>query len=74
MWMKELLGRRFRKLVGDAKYHTKRLFLEHLTDREARAIRNRIGCERGEFWRAAQGRVFLALPLPPRQLKFDFQD
>ena len=74
MRMKELLGKRFRKLVGEAKYHTKTVFLEHLTVREARAIRNRLGCEPGEMWRAAQGKFFLTLPEPPKQLEFDFDN
>jgi len=74
MRLKELLGREHKKLVGEAKYHTKRIFLADLSDRQARAIRRRLNVEPGLFWRACQGKVFL--PLPPRivQLQFEFTD
>jgi len=74
MRMKQLLGKRFRKLVGEAKYHTKRIFLQHLTEREARAIRNCLDCESGEFWRAASGKCFMDLPPPETQLELSFDD
>lgn len=69
--MKELLGRH-RKLVGQAKYHTKGIFLQHLQLDQANAIRRCIGVEPGVFWRAAQGIAFLALPRRDIQKQFDF--
>lgn len=72
--MKELLGREFRSLVGQAQHKraTKAIFLQYLTEAQADAIRQRLRCEPGEFWRAAQGRSFLDLPPRQVQLEFDF--
>lgn len=70
--MKELLGKRWRKLVGTAKYHTKTIFLRDLSSEQARAIRRRLRVEPGEFWRAAQGKHFLCLPFRSLQREFDF--
>lgn len=72
--MKELLGKRYRHLVEDAKcrYTTKKVFLEKLTDEQARAIRQILNCEPRAFWRAAKGKTFLQLPPRPEQLYFDF--
>ncbi|REJ93736.1 MAG: hypothetical protein DWQ34_10070 [Planctomycetota bacterium] len=39
--LKELLGRRNRKLVGDAQRHTKAVFLEHLTQTQQHATQRR---------------------------------
>lgn len=74
MRLKELLGKRWRRLVGEGKFHTKKIFLEHLTERQAQAIRNCIGVEPGEFWRACQGKSMLALPGRERQRSFPFED
>lgn len=70
--MKELLGTN-RKLVGNAKYWTKEMFLRHLTADQANAIRRCVGVEPGVFWRAVQGKVFLDLPRREIQREFDFQ-
>ena len=72
--MKELLGKEFRSLVGHAQHKrsTKAIFLQYLTDSQADVIRQRLRCEPGEFWRAAQGRMFLDLPPRQVQLEFDF--
>ncbi|MCA9123946.1 MAG: hypothetical protein H6822_20480 [Planctomycetaceae bacterium] len=74
--MKELLGRDYRKLVERAKYHrhTKKMFLESLTESEAYAIRRVFHVEPGEFWRAARGRTWLSLPPRQMQLAFPFED
>lgn len=69
--LKELLGRRWRPLVEDAKRFTKTIFLEHLTARQAEAIRNCIGVDPGTFWRAVNGR-FLTLPGREVQLTLPF--
>lgn len=69
--MKELLGKH-RKVVGDAKYWTKEMFLKHLTSDQAQAIRRCLGVEPGIFWRAAKGKVFLQLPNREVQREFDF--
>lgn len=69
--MKELLGKN-RKVVGDAKYWTKEMFLQHLTKDQAIAIRRCIGVEPGVFWKAAKGKVFLDLPKREVQREFDF--
>ncbi len=62
--LKELLGKRFRSLVGEAqnRYTTKQIFLRNLTDTQAKAIRDVLGVEPGEFWRACKGKTFLDLP------------
>lgn len=74
--MKELLGRRYRPLVQQAKYQrqTKKRFLESLTSEQANAIRRVFAVEPGEFWRAARGRIFLALPPRLIQLGLPFED
>lgn len=70
--MKELLGKN-RKLVGDAKYFTKNQFLKRLTADQANSIRRCLKVEPGVFWRAAQGKAFLALPNREVQTEFDFR-
>jgi hypothetical protein len=67
----ELLGKRFRPLVGEAQsqYATKRIFLRDLTDAQAKAIRDILGVEPGEFWRACKGKTFLDLPARMVQLE-----
>jgi len=70
--LKELLGKRYRKLVGTAKWHTKTVFLRQLTDDQADAVRRILSIEPGIFWRACQGRAFLDLPPRMVQLEFDF--
>ncbi len=71
--MKELLGKRYRPLVERAKSRTKTLFLEHLTEDQADAIRRILNVEPGRFWQAARGKF---IDLPPRlvQLELDFGD
>lgn len=72
--MKELLGREHRSLVGKAKYrrHTKAMFLDGLTERQANAIRRCLSVEPGDFWRAARGTKFIDLPPREIQMEFDF--
>lgn len=72
--LKELLGKRWRKLVEEAKWHTKTIFLRDLTTDHARAIRRNIRVEPGEFWRAAQGKIFLDLPPRIIQQEFNFEE
>jgi hypothetical protein len=69
--LKELLGTRFRPLVGNAQsqYTTKRIFLRGLTEEQAKAIRDILGVEPGEFWRACKGKTFLDLPARLIQLE-----
>ncbi|MCC7422322.1 MAG: hypothetical protein IT428_18750, partial [Planctomycetaceae bacterium] len=71
--MKELLGRRWRALVGEAKWKTKTLFLEALTGGQSAAIRRILHVEPPVFWRACQGHQFLDLPrrMIQRELPFD---
>jgi hypothetical protein len=66
--LKELLGKRFRSLVGEAQsqYITKGIFLRNLTELQAKAIRDILGIEPGEFWRACKGKTFLDLPARPK--------
>ncbi len=59
--LKKLLGKH-RKLVGDAKWATKELFLKGLTKEQSNAIWRIIGVAPGMFWRAVKGRTFLVLP------------
>lgn len=73
MRLKELLGKH-RKLVGEAKWHTKTIFLRDLTERQARAIRRLLSVEPGDFWRACKGKIFLRLPPRIVQREFDFGD
>lgn len=70
--LKELLGKAHRKIVGDAKYFTKEVFLRDLSNQQAAAIRRIFQVEPGIFWRAAQGAVFLNLPKRDIQLEFAF--
>jgi hypothetical protein len=72
--MKELLGRTHRKLVGEAKYHTKAFFLERLTADQAQAIHRVFGIEPGVFWRACHGTLVLNLPPRPVQLELPFDE
>ena len=69
--LKELLGKD-RKLVGEAKYFGKAIFLRRLTTRQAAAIRQILKIEPGEFWRAVNGK-FLDLPQRGVQREFDFE-
>lgn len=71
--LKELLGKRWRPLVAQSKFHTKKIFLANLTEREARAIRNCIGVEPGEFWRASNGKLMLTLPAREVQRTLGFE-
>lgn len=72
--MKELLGKRWRRLVTEAKQRTKKLFLEHLSKEEAAAIRRCLNVGPGEFWRAASGSRFLSLPPRMVQQALQFDD
>jgi hypothetical protein len=69
--LKELLGKRFRPLVGEAQCRSisKRIFLRDLTEAQAKAIRSILGIEPGEFWRACKGKTFLELP--PRVVQLE---
>lgn len=46
-----------------------RIFLQNLTDEQAKAIRDILSVEPGEFWRACKGRTFL--DLPPRIVQLE---
>ncbi|MDB5388243.1 MAG: hypothetical protein JWM11_3889 [Planctomycetaceae bacterium] len=70
--LKELMGKNHRKLVGDAKYFTKEIFLRQLTTDQISAIRRILQIEPGALWRAAQGKIFIPLPKREVQLEFDF--
>lgn len=70
--LKELLGKNNRKLVGDAKYFTKEIFLQRLSVDQSAVIRRILQIEPGAFWRAAQGKIFIPLPEREVQLEFDF--
>ena len=72
--LKELLGRRWRPLVETAKRRTKTLFIEHLPQGEADAIRRLLDIGPGRFWRACQGREFVTLPPRLVQREFDFRE
>lgn len=74
MRMKELLGRSHRKLVGEAKYYTKSMFLSRISAFQAAMIRRIFEIEPGVFWRAAKGRLFLELPPRAVQLDLLFED
>ena len=74
MRLKELLGKRWRPLVGEAKYHTKKIFLANLSTDQGRAIRRILEVEPGRFWRACKGKDFLDLPARIVQLELDFGD
>ena len=74
MRLKQLLGKKHRKIVGEAKWHTKKIFLQYLTDEQAHAIRKILNVEPGIFWRAVKGRIFLALPKRAEQLEFVFPE
>ena len=60
--LKELLGKKYRPLVEQAKSFTLRVFLENLTAERAYAIRAILQMEPSEFWRAAKGREIYELP------------
>jgi hypothetical protein len=67
--LKQILGRKHRKLVTQAMSSTKRDFLTHwLTEDGAYVIKRRLHLDPGQFWRAAKGRDFLQLPDLPVQL------
>ena len=70
--LKQLLGKNHRKLVSDAKYFTKEIFLKRLTKRQTQAIQQILGTSPEVFWRAAQGKIFLTLPSREIQREFDF--
>ncbi len=72
--MKELLGKKHRPLVETAKRSTKKIFLQFLTQEQAKAIQRILDIEPGIFWRMAKGRTFH--PLRPRevQLELPFRD
>lgn len=74
--MKELLGRHYRSLVEKAKYHrhTKKMFLESLTEDQTWAVRRILDVEPGTFWRAARGKTFIDFPPRAIQLLLDFDD
>jgi hypothetical protein len=69
--MKQLLGV-YRKLVGEAKGFTKELFLKSLTQGQIDAIQRILLVGPSQFWRAAKGKAFLALPPEFMQGEFDF--
>jgi hypothetical protein len=69
--LKQLLGKN-RKLVGEAKYFTKSLFLKKLTRDQAAAIRRCLNVEPGDFWRAVNGK-FLNLPKRSIRREFEFE-
>lgn len=71
--MKKLLGIH-RKIVGDAKSSTKELFLKHVTEEQAKAIRRIFHVGPGVFWRAAQGRAFLQLPREFKQGELELRE
>jgi len=74
--MKELLGRGYRSLVTAAKYKrtTKAMFLAELRDDQVQAIRQILGVNPGDFWRAVRGRCLLHLPARQIQLELRFSD
>ena len=74
--LKELLGRRYRSLVGRAVYrgHTQAIFLANLTDNERRAIERILKLTPRTFWRGCRGRTFLTLPPRLLQLALPFRD
>lgn len=57
--MKRILGRKARKLVGQANGETKTRFLATLRPEDAETIRRRLRVDPGRFWRASNGREFL---------------
>lgn len=69
--LKELLGKRFRPLVGAAqsRYATKQIFLRTITEEQSQAIRTILHIELGDFWRACKGKLFL--DLPPRIVQLE---
>jgi hypothetical protein len=69
--MKRLLKSN-RALVGEAKSSTKEMFLKHLTEEQAWAIRRVFHVGPGEFWRAAKGKAWLSLPPELVQGELDF--
>jgi hypothetical protein len=72
--MKQLLGRKYRKLVKLAMRNPKERFLELLTEEQATVIRRKFGVDVATFWRVVRGRVWLDLPGPVMQLEFEFEE
>ena len=72
--MKEILGKRWRKLVGSAKWHNQETFLRILKPEEARAIRRNLNVGPKLFWRMAKGSTFVPLKPAERQLDLPFLD
>ena len=72
--LKELLGKQHRPLAETAKRSTKKIFLEYLTDEQAKAINRILNVEPGIFWRASKGKCFLELPPREVQLELPFED
>lgn len=62
--IKDLLGKKYRKLVGEAKTR-KAIFLENLLPEHALAIRRILGVDPALFWRTCRGKTFLDLPDKP---------
>ncbi|MCH7724963.1 MAG: hypothetical protein IH991_00575 [Planctomycetes bacterium] len=70
--LKQLLGKRYRALVGRAQQRTKKLFLDNLERHEKLAIQRILKVDAGEFWRAVRGRLWIDLPPELVQLLFNF--
>ncbi len=62
--LKELLGKKYRPLVEEAKRFTLAVFLENLTAEQAYAIRRILQIDPKTFWQASRGRI-LDLPDHP---------
>jgi hypothetical protein len=66
--LKRKLGKRHRKLVGQAMGSTKGEFIKrYATDDAATVIKRRLQLEPGEFWRVVKGKVMMRWPEPPAQ-------
>ena len=72
--MKEILGKRWRKLVGSAKWHNQETFLRILEPQEERAIRRCLNVGPKLFWRMAKGKAFVPMKPKERQREFSFDD
>ena len=75
--MKELLGKRWRKLVGKAKFHKWEDFSRILRERYPngeRVLRERLNLTPKLFWQASSGSTFVPLPKPKKQQLFAFPD
>lgn len=66
--MKQLLGRKYRPLVQQAKQSTLRVFLEDLTAEHAYAIRRTLQLDAKTFWQACKGSRFIELPDQARRI------